>query len=275
MPLISRDSGISIRTLKRKFSDYLSEYPKWSIPKDRVVHLVLDGTYFKNKVCLFIYLDNQLQEALLYRTTKGEYTSEILEDLINIMSAGIIIASVTSDGHKSILKAIKEANKWIKSYNRENIVEIQLIVSQRCLVHIQRNCLNTLKKDHKSVVGQRLRAIVMTICRLNDQEKRDMFTNAFNYWFEQNKQHITQFSQSESGNKWRTHKDLFKAYNGIKRAIPSMFHYLNNPKIPYTTNCLEGYFSHLKSDISFHRGLSKEHFRNFLRWYVYFKNKKN
>ena len=164
LSLISRDSGLSVRTLKRKFSHYLSNYPKWSIPKERVVHLVLDGTYFKSKICLFIYLDNQLRDAILYRTTTGEYAKEIYEDLVNIMSAGIIIQSITSDGHKSILKAIKDANKWIGVQNKKYITDIQPIVSQRCLVHIQRNCLTRLKKEHKSIAGQRLRAIAMTIC---------------------------------------------------------------------------------------------------------------
>lgn len=264
---------MSERTLKRKFHEYLEGYPQWSIPKNRYVHIVLDGTYFKNKICLFIYLDNNLKEALLYRTTTGKYTEEILEDLKNLMRAGILIVSITSDGHKSILKAIKEANKWIKLQNKEYNTSIQPIISQRCMVHIQRNCLNKLKQDHQSIAGRKLRAIAMTLCKLDTIEKRDLFKDAFNFWFDEHKEYLTQISISESGRKWRTHKELYSAYNSLKRAIPSMFHYLDNPDIPNTTNAMEGYFSHLKSDISFHRGLSKDHFRNFLRWYVYFRNK--
>ena len=71
-----------------------------------------------HKICLFIYLDNQVKEALLYRTTTGEYVEEIYEDFVNIMSVGIIIVSVTSDGHTSTLKAIRNANKWIKQQNK-------------------------------------------------------------------------------------------------------------------------------------------------------------
>ena len=271
LSLLSRDSGISTRTLKRKFSEYLACYPRWVIPRERAVHLVLDGTYFKNKICLFLYLDNQVKEALLYRTTTGEYVEEIYEDLVNIMSVGIIIVSVTSDGHTSTLKAIKNANKWIKQQNKENKTEVQSILNQRCLVHIQRNCLTKLKQSPQSVAAYKLRGIAMTICQLNSEYKRDLFINAFNYWFEENREYITELSCSDKGKKRRKHKDLYSAYSGLKRALPSMFHYLDNDKIPSTTNSIEGYFSHLKSDINFHRGLSKEHFRNFLRWYVYFK----
>ncbi len=272
IPLLSRDSGLSERTLKRKFYDYLEQYPQWTLPKSRAVHIVLDGTYFKNEVCLLVYLDNELKNAILYRTTAGEYTSEIEEDLINIMSAGIVIVSITSDGKPTILKAIKGANKWIKAQNREHCVDVQPIVSRRCLVHVQRNCLDKLKEGHQSIEGQRLRKIAMTMCKIDSYEKRDLFVNAFNYWFTENYDYVTQYYYDSSGKKQRVHEDLFSAYYGIKRALPSMFHYLDNDKIPSTTNSMEGYFSHLKSDTGFHRGLSLEHFRNFVRWYVYFKN---
>lgn len=274
IPLISRDSGISTRTLKRKFYDYLKIYPQWSIPKDSAVHLVVDGTYFKNKVCLFVYLDNEFKDAILYRTTTGEYTDEILEDLINILNTGIIIVSVTSDGKSSILKAIKQANIWVKRQNVENKTDIQPIVSQRCLVHIQRNCLDKLKEGHKSEEGRRLRKIAMTICKIDSYEKRDLFINAFKYWFSENENYITQFYYDSGGKKQRVHQDLYSAYYGIMRALPSMFHYLDNSKIPSTTNSMEGYFSHLKADTGFHRGLSLDHFKNFIRWYVYFKGKR-
>ncbi len=274
IPLISRDSGLSQRTLKRKFYDYLQEYPRWNIPKERAVHLVLDGTYFRNDVCLLVYLDNELKNALLYRTTTGEFTEEIQEDLINIMRAGIIIVSVTSDGKSTILKAIKGANKWIKQFNKENKTQMQPIVSQRCLVHVQRNCLDKLKQGHHSIEGQKLRRIAMTICKIDSHEKLDLFLDAFNFWFNENKDYITQYYYDSSRRKQRVHEDLFSAYYGLKRALPSMFHYLNDDKIPCTTNSMEGYFSHLKSDTQFHRGLSLEHFKNFLRWYIYFKNQR-
>lgn len=61
---ISVESGISTRTLCRRFADYLNRYPRWTIPKHRSVNLVVDGTYFSNKICLFIYHENELKETL-------------------------------------------------------------------------------------------------------------------------------------------------------------------------------------------------------------------
>lgn len=52
-----------------------------------------------------------------------------------------------------------------------------------------------------------------------------------------------------------------------------MFQYLDNPKIPKSTNGLESYFGHLKDNLSIHRGLSYKHRKNFIKWYLYFRNK--
>ncbi len=188
------------------------------------------------------------------------------------MQVGIIIESVTCDGHKSAISAIKKCNKWILKQNKIHTQELQPIVIQRCLVHIQRGCLNYIKKDHQSVAGRRLRAIAMTLCKIDSLEKQRLFFNAFHFWFLDNENYIMQMSESESGRKWRTHKALYSAYRLIMNAMPNMFHYLENAKIPSTTNSIESYFSHLKETISFHRGLSHNHFRNFVRWYVYFRN---
>ncbi len=272
LPILSRDSGLSISTLRRKFELYLFKDPKWIIPKTKYVHLVIDGTYFKNNVCLFLYRNNDQHTTLFYRVSTGEYAEEITEDLINIMKLGVVIVSITSDGHKGILKGIKGANRWIKEYNRKEGTSIQPIVFQRCLVHIQRNCLTLIKQEHKSVEGRRLRHICETLLKIDTLRKKELFIDALNYWFEKNIEYITQFSYSSSGRKWRTHKVLYSAYMSIKRALPNMFNYLEDAKIPSTTNALEGYFSHLKNDISFHRGISKKHFKRFIVWYIYFRD---
>jgi hypothetical protein len=49
---------------------------------------------------------------------------------------------------------------------------------------------------------------------------------------------------------------------------------LNNPKIPHTTNGIEGFFSHLKNHLDLHRGLTLGHRINFIKWYVYLSNDK-
>lgn len=71
---------------------------------------------------------------------------------------------------------------------------------------------------------------------------------------------------------WFTHKMVRKSFINIRRALPDLFHYLGNSDIPKSTNALESFFGHLKTNLRQHRGLSKEHFKNYVKWYLFFKN---
>lgn len=45
-----------------------------------------------------------------------------------------------------------------------------------------------------------------------------------------------------------------------------MFHYLDNPKIPKSTNAIESFFGHMKGHLNIHRGLSYKHRKQYLMW---------
>lgn len=102
----------------------------------------MDGTYFA-KFCLVAYQDNFDGYTQLIRFTDGEHFEEVKEDLTNLLLLGVKLESITSDGDKSVLKAIKKTD--------ENII------IQRCLVHIQRMRLIWLTKFPKHLAGQELR----------------------------------------------------------------------------------------------------------------------
>ena len=51
-----------------------------------------------------------------------------------------------------------------------------------------------------------------------------------------------------------------------------MFCFLDDNEIPYCTNKIEGFFAHLKGKLSPHHGLRFNAKRNFIKWYLYFKN---
>lgn len=95
---LSKQSSYSERTLKRYFYKLLPTCPKWQIQRREKVNLLIDGTYFTNKVCLLLYRDNNIKMTILYRLTKGETLRDLKEDLQNIKKVGIQIESVTCDG---------------------------------------------------------------------------------------------------------------------------------------------------------------------------------
>jgi len=257
---LHRDSGLSIDTLQRIFYSFLDQSPTVKIRKSSYVHLRLDATYF-NQFCLLCYQDHQDGYTQLIRFSDGEHYNEIKEDLNNLIKLGVQIESITTDGHKSILKAIKKS--------------MPDVIVQRCLVHIQRMCLLWLTRFPRHDSGAELRDLVTLLLWIKTDNDRIYWTRELDNWYERHKQYLQeQTINQQTGRYWYTHKLLRRSYFTIKRALPNMFHYISNPAIPSTTNGIEGFFSHLKNHLDLHRGLTVKHRINFIKWYVYLSNTK-
>jgi hypothetical protein len=220
----------------------------------------MDATYFKG-FCLLCYQDDLDGYTQLIRFSDGEHYEEIKEDLNNLIRLGIQLESITTDGQKSILKAIKDT--------------LPDVTVQRCLVHIQRMCLIWLTQYPKHQAGQELRKLVLMLLQIKTSNDRLFWIKSLDDWHKRHKQYLNEKTpHPQTGRYWYTHKLLRRSYLTIKRALPNMFHYLNNPKIPPTTNGIEGFFGHLKNHLDIHRGLTLKHRVDFIKWYVYLSNKK-
>lgn len=254
-----RDSGMSESSIQRLFKRFLSQAPPIPIKLKHQTHLLIDGTYFPNDLCLILYYDHDIRYVQLYRHTRQEQYKEIYEDLINLKKLGVNIYSVTCDGHRAILKAIK------KAYPNA--------IVQRCLVHIKRQVKNYLSTSPKTLPGQDLMIVAKRITSIKSQEQCGLWLLAFKEWCDLYDLYVNEKSfNSATGRYWFTHKNLHASYILILKAIPDMFHYLNDPEIPSTTNRLENYFTHLKDKLTLHRGLRFMAKRNFIKWYLHFKN---
>jgi len=231
------------------------------IIKREQVNLRLDATYF-NQFCMVGYQDDLDGYMQLLRFTDGEHYEEIREDLENLIKLGVHLESITTDGHKSILKAIKKATPDV--------------IAQRCLVHIQRMCLIWLTRYPKHPSGQELRKHVLLLLKIKTKNDKIFWIKELKDWYQKYRDYINEKTYNpDTGRYWYTHKLLRRSYFTINRALPNMFHYLNNPKIPNTTNGIEGYFSHLKNHLDLHRGLTLRNRINFIKWYIHFSNGKN
>lgn len=257
---LSRDSKLSIDTLQRLFYTFLEESPKVEIRKSTKVNLRMDATYFKH-FCMLCYQDHTDGYTQLIRFSNGEHYAEIKEDLDNLIKLGVCIESVTTDGHKSAIKAI-----------RKSLPDAML---QRCLVHIQRMCLLWLTRYPKHLSGIELRRLVLQIMKIKTDNDRLYWVRQLEHWHNTHKAYLQEKTfNPNTGRYWYTHKMIRRSYYTMKRALPDMFHYLYNPKIPATTNGIEGFFSHLKNHLDLHRGLTPKHRIDFIKWYVYLSNKK-
>jgi AraC-like DNA-binding protein len=257
---LSRDSGLSIDTLQRTFYQYLEQFPTVQIIKRANVHLRIDATYF-DQFCMMCYQDHDDGYTQLIRFTDGEHYTEIKEDLDNLIKLGVQIESITTDGHKSILKAIKTA--------------LPDVIMQRCLVHIQRMCMIWLTRLPKHIAGVELRHLVLLLLKIKTNNDKLYWIAELEQWYQRHKDYLKEKTYNEdTGRYWYKHRLIRRSYYTIKRALPNMFHYLSNPKIPATTNGIEGFFSHLKNHLDLHRGLTVKHRIAFIKWYIYLSNNK-
>ena len=251
---------MSISSLQRLFYEILEESPEVKIIKRNKVNLRVDATYFK-KFCLLCYQDNLDGYIQLIRFSDGEHYQEIKEDLENLIRLGVQIESITVDGHKSTLKAIKKS--------------IPGVTVQRCLVHIQRMCLIWLTQYPKHIAGLELRKLILMILKIKTENDRLYFKKQLNNWYKIYYNYLQEKTYREETQRyWYKHKLLRRSYFTLQRALPNMFHFISNPRIPATTNGIEGFFSHLKNHLDMHRGLTPKHRINFIKWYIYLSNQK-
>jgi hypothetical protein len=171
-----------------------------------------------------------------------------------LIARGLNPVSCTVDGNPQAIRVMREL--WPR------------IVIQRCLVHIQRQGLVWCRCYPRTTSARRLRDIFLRVTHIRTIEERDEFLGLVVQWEEKYGRDIK--IQPEKG---RVFSDIKRARSMLIRALPDMFHYLDDPNISFTTNGLESYFSRLKAHYRQHRGLRKKKLDKYFSWYLFYKPK--
>jgi transposase-like protein len=238
---------------------YLSKPPQFIIRYKTGLRLIIDGTYFSRTLCLILYYDSVRRYPLYFRYSSNEFYKELKEDLQILKSLGIEVASVTCDGKKSIIRAVR------KVYEQ--------VTLQRCTVHVQRNVRNWLTGKPKSEAAKELRYLISLLHHIKNITEQNMWIIAFNYWYSKHKVIIEEkVYRKHSGRWWYKHRQLRISAISIKNAIPDLFHFIQTPDIPKSTNGIDSYFGHLKTNLKIHRGLSAVNKKSFILWFLHMKS---
>ncbi len=105
--------------------------------------------------------------------------------------------------------------------------------------------MNWLTRKPQSKAGVELRQLVKQIHCIRDRKQWGYWVVSLINWYKVYKDFVNQKSPyQDTGRYWYTHKSVRKAFIHIKRALPDMFHYLDNVDIPKSTNALESFFGH-------------------------------
>ncbi len=257
---LSRECGHSERQLRRWFDELLDKPPKWTIRRNRGISVLIDDTWF-GKRCLIVYRDQTNGSTLHYRFSDREDRFEISKDLNTFKEIGLRINSFTTDGSEEIIRAIR------MSYPN--------VPRQRCLVHIERGCVNWLTMHPHTSAGITLLRLVRQIPHIRTNNDSLYWMRQLGEWHEEYGDFINEKSvDPETGKMTYTHVRMRQAYVMLNKAKANMFRFIDRPEIQKDTNGIEGFFSHLKDNLRIHRGLSQEHRENFIKWYLFFTNER-
>jgi len=215
-------------------------------------HFILDGTFLHRPRSLIALMDAQTHTIAAGQYGVSENSEPQLQEFFErLIPAGLRPHSFTVDGNPNVIRVLRQL--WPD------------VVVQRCLVHIQRQGLSWCRISPRATYARWLRKIFLQVTKIRTPADRDMFIGSVTDWESKYGSQIS--GRREAG---YVFSDIKRARSMLLRALPDMFHYLDNPLIPTSTNGLEGYFSRLKGHYRQHRGLSKEKRRDYFRWYFHF-----
>jgi hypothetical protein len=253
--LLSGHSGHSESKIIRIIRYWLNQMPKNKFDLSSTKHIIFDGSFIRRRTGVVAVMD-----ANLNRVVAGDYgikensIPQLLLYFNSLKLEGLCPKSATIDGNPHVIKALK-------------IIWPSIII-QRCLVHIQRQGLMWCRISPKRTDARHLRKIFLETTNIRDTEQRDKFIAKLKNWENRFGTNI-----AEGAERGPVFSDLKRARSMLIKAMPNMFHYLEDGSIPFSTNGLEGYFSRLKMNYRQHRGLSPGSRRNYFRWYFNLKSR--
>jgi transposase-like protein len=252
---------VSSKTLLRRFDYFLAHKPPLQkFSQKQTIWLKVDGTYFGAWGCVLVYKAGK--DILYWQFSTREYYDVYVAGLRWLMSAGYVIAGVTSDWHGSIVAAVQYL--------------FPTIPHQRCLVHTQRLCQALITTRPKTEAGYMLLRIVRELNYLHNYCDVRIWTNWLTLW---EKRYGVLIKERTQGTKddgtrtwWYTHRNLRRAFRTLSTSQTHLFLYLDNPGLDKDTNGLEAEFTHLKGKLGAHRGLSRKRRSGYISWYLFFKS---
>jgi len=222
---------------------------------DKYQYLIFDGSYLHQQVGLVAVMTGGSNTIISGKYAVKETTEQQLSPFFqSLKDLGLKPFSFTVDGNPLVIKVLNRL--WPE------------IIIQRCLVHIQRQGLMWCRSYPKTSYARKLRNIFLKVTNIRTSSERDQFLEIINQWETHYGQYLV--TRPERG---RVFSDIKRARSMLIKALPDMFHYLDNPNIPFSTNGIEGYFSRLKSHYRQHRGLANLKLNNYFNWYFFLRPK--
>jgi len=190
---------------------------------------------------------------------KREYGSQIARDL-KILNRRYHFTGVVSDGGRGILNAV--------------FTVFGHIPHQICMAHLHRDIVSAIGRFPKDERVKELKRIADHIWLIESKEALNWWRNKLQHWINKNRDFLSETKHLDTGGWWFVHKGVRKTVRILVFLPDTSFKFLDHPLMPKTTNKLEGSISNISQKHIIHKGLKRERVNSFIRWFVYFYNRK-
>jgi hypothetical protein len=232
---IAAKLDISYPTLTQEFDKIIVPEGVQCAPPAKPLNLLIDATFFGREYGFLCFHDTT--RIIYFHEIKTETTADLRTGLLAIKEAGFRVKSFTIDGRRGYIQNIR------KIFGNVPI--------QMCIFHQKAIVRRYITDKPKSACGKALKTLMETLCYADQQEFIDRF-----YGLAEEYRGFLEERNEKGGYR---HGKLRAAFRSMQENMPLIFTYKDIPsaEIPSTTGRLEGLFSHLKLNITIHRGLSK------------------
>lgn len=259
--MLSEMSGYSIPHLVECFHKYLATDPPVLPPIDQKglseTFLLIDGLWFTKRFVLMAYRQSKTLVLLHISVMGQERGSKIAKDL-KILNKIYRFTGVVSDGGTGIRKAVLSVFGHIPH--------------QICLAHMHRDVRGSLGRYPKDRRVMDLKKLADHVWLIESKEALNWWKNKVAAWYRENRDYVHEKRWDDQGNCWYIHKGVRHAIRIMVSLPTTSFKFLTHPTMPKTTNEIEATFGHLGKRWLSHRGLKRERWEQFMKWFVYFYN---
>ena len=260
--MLSSISGYSIPHLVDTFHQLFRtdplELPRFDQVSQDVAFLLIDGLWFGRWFVLMVYRQSG-NLLLLYISIAGrEVTSKISRDLKQIRDMGYRFTGIVSDGGTGIVGAVS--------------VVYPHIPHQICLAHLHRGIIGSIGRYPKDERVKELKRLADHVWFIESKEALRWWQDELSQWITSHNAYLKERRYDVDYNWWYVHKGVRHAVATLQELPEASFKFLDHPLMPKTTNELEAQFGHVGKRWLSHRGMKRERWKDFLKWFVYFYN---
>ena len=254
---LAKNIGIHRTTLSRRFGSL--DIPPSPVPLRPLTHspvLVLDGTAISKTTVLIIAYDTISDQPLAWSFIPHE-KFDVWHALLMRIAIRYQPRAIASDGQKGLLKATK--------------MIFPHVPHQRCLAHIIRLSLAWLTRNPQTCAGKELRTLVRSLALVKTIAQASTWQDSFVMWNMRYESFLKEKSINPITNrKWYTHRKLRAVRSLVLNALPNLFWFTHDARIPNTTNAVEGGINAVLAELLHrHRGITEQQKKALVTRFLY------